>query len=491
MLNFIMLTPELIVAGAGLLVLVAGAFSKQDRVQFFIKATIVILLAVLFAIGEQWNEVVSLFGSGIEINQKTPIFGGLLVLNNFIVATKLIIVLAVMLILGLVHGCAHTEKWITFETLALMLFSTLGMMLMVEADHLLSFYVALELMSLSLYILATSNRDNLLSAEAGVKYFVLGALASGIFLFGCSLVYGFSGVADFTHLFKAYRHVAPLSVGALLGIILILVAMFFKMSAAPFHMWAPDVYQGAPTVITAFFASAPKVATLAITLRFLMQPLIEISAQWQQVVIAASVASMIVGAVAALRQTNIKRLLAYSSIGHVGYLLLGISSANIAGIQAVLIYLLIYIVMTAAMFGAVLQLKRNGKSVEALDDFKGLATRQPLMAAVISILMLSMAGIPPFAGFFAKFYVFLAVIERGYYWLAVIGVLSSVIAAFYYLKIIKLMYFDDVKEPLDTFAIPGGHKLVIALTTLFTLLAFLYPTPIIQIAYKAAGTLIQ
>jgi NADH-quinone oxidoreductase subunit N len=263
------------------------------------------------------------------------------------------------------------------------------------------------------------------------------------------------------------------------------------MSAAPFHMWAPDVYQGAPTVITAFFASAPKVAALAITLRFLMQPLLSLAPQWQQVTIAAAVASMLVGAVAALRQTNIKRLLAYSSIGHVGYLLMGISSGNVAGIQSVLLYLAIYIAMTLGAFGVLLQLKRDKKPVEDLDDLKGLATREPLMAAVLSILMLSMAGIPPFAGFFAKFYVFLSAMEEELYVLAVIGVLSSVIAAFYYLKIIKLMYFDEVKLPLDNFIIARGHKLVIGITTLFTMLYFLYPTPLIQIAREAARSLIK
>lgn len=478
MLDFLLLTPELIIAGAGLLLLVAGAFSTpRNYVRFFTKAAFGVLLAVLFALSQQWNE-------------PTTLFGGLLLLNNFIVLSKMIVVLSAMLVIALLRGSARVQTWITFETLALMLFSLLGMLLMVSANHLLAFYVALELMSLSLYILAASNRDNLLSAEAGVKYFVLGALASGLFLFGCSLVYGFSGTIDFAKLAILYSH-HTLSIGALLGVILILVALFFKMSAAPFHMWVPDVYQGAPTVVTAFFASAPKAAVLIITLRFLMQPLHGLVDQWQQITIAASVASMIVGAVAALRQTNIKRLLAYSSIGHVGYLLLGISSGSIAGVQAVLIYLLIYSVMVAGMFCAIMQLKRDAKPAEELDDFKGLATREPVMAAVISIFMFSMAGIPPFAGFFAKFYVFLAVMEKGFFWLAVLGVLSSVIAAFYYLKIIKLMYFDETKTPLDAFAVPFGHKFVIGITTLFTLFVFLYPTPLVQIAREAAFALGQ
>ena len=478
MLDFLLLTPELIVAGSGLLLLVAGAFLKNTSIRYFAIAGFALMLATLYALGEQWGTT-------------TTFFGGLLELNNFVVLAKIIIVLGTLLVMLLLHGATFSESWITFETVALILFSTVGMMLMVSANHLLSFYVALELMSLSLYILAANNRDNVLSAEAGVKYFVLGALASGFFLFGCSLVYGFSGTIDFTKLAALYSHGHVLSVGALLGVILILVALFFKMSAVPFHMWTPDVYQGAPTLVTAFFASAPKVAALAITARFLMEPLAGLVVQWQQITIAASVGSMVVGAIAALRQTNIKRLLAYSSIGHVGYLLLGISSGSLAGAQSVLIYLLVYIVMTAGMFGAVLQLKRAGKLVEALDDLKGLASRQPVMAAVISLFMLSMAGIPPFAGFFAKFYVFLAIMEKGFYWLAVVGVLSSVVAAFYYLKIIKLMYFDEVKEPLDAFEIPFGHKLVIGASAIVTLLLFLCPTPLIQIAREAARSITQ
>ncbi len=478
LLDFALLVPELIVAVSAVALLVIGAFYGKDCVRYLIKAQLLVLIAVLFSLSQQWGGI-------------SAIFSNLLLIDNFGVVAKMILVVATILSLMLIHGVSYTQKWITFETVVLSQFALLGMMLMVSSNHLLSFYVALELMSLSLYILAASNRDNILSSEAGLKYFVLGALASGLFLFGCSLIYGFSGTADFTKLTEIYTHATILPVGVLLGVVLILVALFFKMSAAPFHMWTPDVYQGSPTVITAFFASAPKVVALVVTLRFLMEPLLSISSQWQQVTIAAAIASMLVGAVAALRQTNIKRLLAYSSIGHVGYLLVGVSAGNVGGIQSVLLYLAIYIAMTAGAFGVVLQLKRDKKPVENLDDLKGLATREPLMAAVLSIFMLSMAGIPPFAGFFAKFYVFLAAIEEELYALAVIGVLSSVIAAFYYLKIIKLMYFDEAKEPLDSFIIPRAHKAVIGVTTLFTLLFFLYPTPLIQIAREAARSLIK
>lgn len=478
MLDFILLAPELIVAISSIGLLMFGAFSKKDCVRYLAKLQMLVLVAVLFALGQQWGGFSTLFGN-------------LLVIDNFGVMAKMVMVVAAMLALLLLHGSSFTQKWITFETIVLSQLALLGMMLMVSANHLLSFYVALELMSLSLYILAASNRDNSLSSEAGMKYFVLGALASGLFLFGCSLIYGFSGTADFTKLAALYTHSSALPIGVLLGIVLILVALCFKMSAAPFHMWTPDVYQGAPTIITAFFASAPKVAVFAVTLRFLMQPFLSLAPQWQQITVAVAVASMLVGAVAALRQTNIKRLLAYSSIGHVGYLLVGISSGNMAGIQSVLLYLAIYIAMTLGAFGVLLQLKRDKTPVEELDDLKGLATREPLMAAVLSIFMLSMAGIPPFAGFFAKFYVFLSVMEEELYWLAVIGVLSSVIAAFYYLKIIKLMYFDEAKEPLDNFIVARGHALVIGVTTLFTMLYFLYPTPLIQIAREAARSLIK
>lgn len=478
MLDFILLLPELIVALSGILLLMMGVFAGKDRVRYLVKIQLLVLLGVLIGLSEQWG-----------VN--TTIFGNLLVLDNFGVMAKMTMVVATMLVLLLVHGSSFTQSWITFETIVLSQFALLGMMLMVSANHLLSFYVALELMSLSLYILAASNRDTILSSEAGLKYFVLGALASGLFLFGCSLVYGFSSTADFTQLSTLYTHSTALPIGVLLGIVLILVALCFKMSAAPFHMWVPDVYQGAPTVITAFFASAPKVAALVVTLRFLMQPLLSIAPQWQQITVAVAVLSMIVGAVAALRQTNIKRLLAYSSIGHVGYVLVGISSGNVGGIQSVLLYLAIYVVMTVGAFGVILQLKRDKKPAEDLDDLKGLATKHPLVAVVMSIFMLSMAGIPPFSGFFGKFYVFLSAMEEELYAVAVIGVLSSVIAAFYYLKIIKLMYFDEAKLSLDTLVFPRAHSVLIGITTTFTLLFFLYPTPLIQVAREAARSLIK
>ena len=476
--NLIPLFPEFMVLATAIGLLMAGVLTKYLRVRFFTKTVIMLLTAVLFTLLQKWGHTVQ-------------IFDGQLIFDNFGLCVKIIILIATILTLCLLHGLVLTNPWISFEVIVLMLFAVLGMMLLVSAHNLLSFYMALELMSLSLYILASIHRDSLLSSEAGLKYFVLGALASGLFLFGCALVYGFSGTADFSKLAMLYNVPDKMPVAVLLGVVFILVALFFKISAAPFHMWTPDVYQGAPTIVTAFFSAAPKITGVAVLMRFLMEPLQGVTMQWQQIVVVVSVTSMLVGAVAALRQTNIKRLLAYSSIGHVGYLLVGVASGNITGTQSILVYGFIYILMTIGMFGIVLHLKRKKENVESLSDFAGLAKTEPLLAAIVSIFMLSMAGIPPFAGFFAKFYVFLAAMEEELYVLAVIGVVSSVIGAFYYLRIIKLMYFDDAKAPLDTVLLPYAHKLVIYGSALFTLVYFIYPSPVIQISRAAARSLLQ
>ncbi len=368
-----------------------------------------------------------------------------------------------------------------------MLFATLGMMFMISANDLLTLYVGLEMSSLALYVLASFQRDHAKSSEAGLKYFVLGALASGMMLFGMSLVYGFAGTTGFAALADVFSGAETISKGVTVGMILIIVGFCFKLSAAPFHMWAPDVYEGAPTPVTAFFATAPKIAALALFTRVLLSPFGHLIDQWQQIVIFASVASMLVGALAAIMQTNIKRLLAYSSIGHVGFMLMGIASGSVEGVQAVLIYLSVYIFMSAGAFGCVLLMKRDDEPVEDIKSLSGLAQTSPKMALALAIFMFSMAGIPPLAGFFGKMYVVLAAIKAGLAWLAVVGVVTSVVACYYYLKVVKVMYFD---APARTFDAPAPTLSIgVTLAACVTFLFFLLPTPLVTHALAAAQAL--
>jgi NADH-quinone oxidoreductase subunit N len=329
------------------------------------------------------------------------------------------------------------------------MFSVLGMMIMISANDLISLYVGLELQSLVLYVLAAFRRDDVKSSEAGLKYFVLGALSSGMLLYGASLIYGFAGTTNFTVLAQEMSKISTLSIGFLTGMVFVICGLAFKISAVPFHMWTPDVYEGAPTPVTAFFALAPKVAAMALFVRFLAYPLNGRWDLWGDIISVLAAASLIVGAVAALRQTNIKRLLAYSSIGHMGFVLLGIAAGNNQGIQGIVLYLAIYVLMSAGTFACVLAMRRQGQLVENISDLAGLSKTHPWMALMLLILMFSMAGIPPFAGFFAKLYVLLPAIQAHLYLLSVIAVLSSVVSAYYYLRIVKLMYFDVPMQPLD------------------------------------------
>lgn len=371
----------------------------------------------------------------------------------------------------------------------LMLFSLVGMFFMVSANDLMSLYLGMELSSLALYVLASFSRDSLRSTEAGVKYFVLGALASGLFLFGASLVYGFSGTTTFNQIADVIKEQPTLSPGLLTGFVLISVAFCFKVSAAPFHMWTPDVYEGAPTPVTAYFSIAPKIAALALLAKLLCGPFQGMLQAWQQIIIVASIASMLVGAFGALGQKNIKRLLAYSSIGHVGYVLVGIATGTVSGIAAILFYLAIYLVMSAGAFGCILMMKRNGEYVEEIADLSGLSRSHPRMAFALALFMFSMAGIPPLAGFFGKMYVFLAALESGFVALSVIGVLASVVACFYYLKVVKVMYFDEPQPVGLDASIPKSLTFVTALCASVTLLFFLMPAPLLHYARAAAEAL--
>jgi len=377
-----------------------------------------------------------------------------------------------------------------FEYPILVVFATLGMMMMVSANDLISLYLGLEMQSLSLYVIAAFQRDDQRSTEAGLKYFVLGALASGLLLYGSSLIYGFAGTTNFDQLAALFNYASEAGpgTGVIFGIVFIMAGLAFKVSAVPFHMWTPDVYEGAPTPVTAFFSVAPKIAALALFIRVMIGPFGDLLQQWQQIVAFVSIASMILGALTAINQRNIKRLMAYSSIGHVGYALIGLAVGDAAGIRGVLIYLAIYLVMNVGTFACILCMRRDDRMVEGIDDLAGLSKSHPMLAAALAIFMFSMAGIPPLAGFFGKLYVFLAAIEAELYTLAVIGVLTSVIAAFYYIRIIRVMYFDDIEESLDK-PVERELRLVLAATGLFVMLFFLYPSPVLSSAATAAAAL--
>jgi len=370
----------------------------------------------------------------------------------------------------------------------LIVFATAGMLLMVSANDLVALYMGLELQSLSLYIIAAFQRDSIRSTEAGLKYFVLGALASGMLLYGASLIYGFTGTTRFSALAILFAGGGEVPIGVIVGLVFLTAGLAFKVSAVPFHMWTPDVYEGAPTPVTAFFSVAPKIAAFALFLRVMFEPFGNLLDQWQQIVIFISIASMALGAFAAIAQTNIKRLMAYSSIGHVGYALIGLAAGSEAGVRGVLIYMAIYLAMNVGTFGCILAMRRQGRMVEGISDLAGLSRSHPMMALVMGVFMFSMAGVPPLAGFFGKLYVFLAAIEAQLYGLAVFGVLTSVVSAFYYLRIVKIMYFDEQADPFDR---PVGREitLVLAATGVFTLFFFLYPSPLLSGAKVAAAAL--
>jgi NADH-quinone oxidoreductase subunit N len=423
----------------------------------------------------------------------TSAFNHMLVVNDFVTFFKLLILIVMMAISLLFFAAAKRDTYLGYETFVLLLLATSGMMLMVASNTLLVLYMALEIVSLSQYVLAAVARDNEQSSEAGMKYFVLGALASGLYLFGASLIYGFTNSIGFDEIFAYYNGInadeaVTMPIGFLVGLIFIIVALCFKLSAAPFHMWTPDVYQGAPTVVTAFLASAPKITALALIIRLLYGPFIELMEQWCQILTFVSVASMVVGSFGGIVQKDMKRLLAYSSIGHIGLMLLGLLSGESEGVRSVIIYILIYGVMIVATFACLLMLRKQGVYKQEFKQIAGLSKSNPLLAAGIALLMLSMAGIPPLAGFFAKFYVLFAVVKQELYSLAVIAVLSSLVAAYYYLKVIKVMYFDDPQEGNDK-DYSLLLQLIALLGVLFNLLYVLMPAPVLDISSYIANLL--
>jgi len=372
-----------------------------------------------------------------------------------------------------------------FEYPVLIILSTLGMLLLISADNLIALYLGLELMSLALYVMAAFARDDGQSSEAGLKYFVLGALSSGMMLYGASLLYGFAGTVSFSGIAAVVSTSAP--IGVIFGLVFVLAALAFKMSAAPFHMWTPDVYQGAPTPVTAFFASAAKMAAVAITARIVVTAFPGVKDQWRQIVVFISIASMLLGSFAAIGQENIKRLMAYSSIGHMGFALIGLAAGDEAGVRGVAIYLTIYLIMTLGTFAAILAMRVQGRYVENVSDLAGLSRTNGWMAFFLAMLMFSLAGIPPLAGFFAKYYVLLAAVDAGLFGLAVIGVLASAVAAYYYLRVVKVMYFDEPAPAFDR--APMALRAVLAVSTLALLGFWVYPTPVMDAAAAAAKSL--
>jgi NADH-quinone oxidoreductase subunit N len=453
--------PELILAIGAMALLMLGAFTQDGEGAGRTVAWLAIgvLLAALAAV------VAGPAANGVA-------FEGAFVTDGLTRFLKVLVLVAAALTLLMTFDDFARAKILLFEYPVLVLLATLGMMMMVSANDLIALYLGLELQSLALYVIAAFKRDDVRSSEAGLKYFVLGALSSGMLLYGASLLYGITGSTGYAEIAAAAKADGmSANLGLIAGLVFVMVGLAFKVSAVPFHMWTPDVYEGAPTPVTAFFAGAPKVAAIALLLRFTQAGLPTIAAQWQQIVIFLAIASMVLGAFAAIGQTNIKRLMAYSSIGHVGFALVGLASNNAEGTAGVLIYMAIYVAMTLGTFACILSMRRGDKNVEDISELAGLANTDLRLAGILALLMFSLAGIPPLAGFWAKWYAFLPAIKAGLYPLAVIGVVASVVGAFYYLRIIKIMFFDEAAErfaPVEAkaFAVMALSAIFVALFVL-------------------------
>jgi len=463
--------PELILAIGALALLMIGVFGGERSTPLV--TTLAILVVIVTAL-------VLIFKAEDGVT-----FSGAFVLDPFARFMKLLALIGSGFAIVMSVNYARREQFDRFEYPVLILLATLGMMLMISANGLISLYLGLELQSLALYVVAAINRDSEKSTEAGLKYFVLGALSSGMLLYGASLIYGFTGHTEFPAIAAALGS-GPISVGVVFGIVFFIAGIAFKVSAVPFHMWTPDVYEGAPTPVTAFFAAAPKAAAMAIFVRALVGGFGPAEGDWQQVITFIAIASMLLGAFAAIGQKNIKRLMAYSSIGHMGFALVGLAAGTQAGVEGVILYMAIYVAMTLGVFAVILSMRRQGRMVEEIGDLAGLSRTHPVMAFVFAALLFSLAGIPPLAGFFAKFYVFLAAIEAQLYALSVIGVLSSVVGAYYYLRLVKIMYFD---EPAGAFEPMSGElRFVLGLSGVFVIFYAVFAGPFGSAASVAAKT---
>ncbi len=468
--------PEILMAVGAMALLMLGVFRGQPQSRVVTQGALLVLLLTAALVLLQGGARVETFAGGF-------------VTDSFARYAKILILLGSGVMLIMAQGYLKRENMDRFEFPVLVLLATLGMMMMVSAGDLISLYMGLELQSLALYVLAAFKRDSQRATEAGLKYFVLGALASGMLLYGASLIYGFTGTVNFVKLaaFFGEAHGQP-GLGLIFGLVFLTAGLAFKISAVPFHMWTPDVYEGAPTPVTALLASAPKVAAMALFVRVMAQPLLGMSGQWQQIIVFISIASMALGAIAAIGQTNIKRLMAYSSIGHMGFALVGLAAGTEEGVQGVLIYMAIYVAMNFGVFGCIMAMRDKVGQLEGISDLAGLGRTNPMMALALALLMFSLAGIPPLAGFFAKFYVFLAAVHAGLYALAIIGVLASVIGAYYYLRIIKIMYFDEPAK-VQEWPMNGPLRIIVAGSSLFSLLFFAYPMPVLMSAARAASSL--
>ena len=463
MQTIIYILPELFLSISVMFLLMLGVFVKKSF-KIVNSSTILILIFSIILVLNQPSEVIKVFDNSY-------------IIDSFSIFMKVLTFIFCIFVLLISKDYIRNNKMEKIEYPIITLAAILGMILMISSYDLIVFYLGLELQSLCLYILASFKKDDIKSTEAGLKYFVLSALATGILLYGCSIIYGFTGSTNFEVISNSLNNLNP---GAVFGIVFIIVGLAFKISAVPFHMWTPDVYEGSPTSVTSFFSVVPKIAAVSVFIRFMHAPFANAIEQWQIIIIFLSIGSMLLGAVAAIGQNNIKRLMAYSSIGHMGYILAGISTGTISGVQSSLLYLTIYLIMNLGIFGFIFMMKRENVYYENINDLSGLSKNSPLLALGFLIILFSLAGIPPLAGFFAKFYVFMSVIESEMYFLAVIGLITSVISSFYYLRIIKIMYFDKVAKPFDednNFNI----KIPVIISTLIILIYFIYPSSLIDL----------
>ena len=468
MSNIELVFPEIFISLSIMFLLILGVFKKNSSKIIQNVSLLILLITAVITFNETLSvKQITLFNESVIIDY----------LSSFM---KIVTLLAAFIVLLISSNYLRTFKIFKIEYPILILSSVLGMMIMISSNDLIVFYMGLELQSLALYVLATFDRDKLKSSEAGLKYFVLSALSSGLLLNGCSLIYGFTGSTNFNVIanqFNANEYAITF------GIVFILVGLAFKISAVPFHMWAPDVYEGSPTSVTLFFTIVPKIAALTVFIRFLFVPFLNLIEQWQMILVFLSIASMLFGAIAAIGQKNLKRLIAYSSISHVGYALAGLATGSNDGIQSSVIYIIIYIIMNLGFFSCLLMMKRNNVYYEQIDDLSGLSKNHPMLSLSLLIILFSLAGIPPLAGFFAKFYIFKSVIEQSMYFLAIVGLLATVVAAFYYLRIIKVMYFDKEKESYDK-----DHslwlKFSLIFSTLIILLYFIFPSQLVDAVSK-------
>ncbi len=456
--NFNILLPEIFLTLSIFSILMIGVFIKNSFNIIFNLSSIIILLTIAIILNSP-NNTEKIFLESFTRDAFSSFF-------------KILILVASLFVLNSSKNFILDNKLAKFEYPIIILLSILGMFFMVSSNDIILFYLGLELQSLALYILASIDRDNLKSSESGIKYFVLSALSSGLLLYGCSLLYGFTGSTNFDLI---ANELGKENTGAVFAMVFILVGLAFKVSAVPFHMWTPDVYEGAPTSITSYFAVVPKVAGLAVLIKFMLIPFSKILMEWQTIIIFISIASMILGAVAAIGQKNIKRLLAYSSIGHIGYALAGVATGVISGYESSIVYIAIYVVMNIGAFSCLYLLKKDGDYKENISDLSGISKKHPILAISFLVILFSLAGIPPLGGFFAKFYVFTAVVEQKMYVLAIIGLLTTVISAFYYLKIIKTIYFDDNAISFDATKNKFA-QLSIFISCSFLLTFFLYPS---------------